>query len=447
MFFVRLFGLVLDLSKERLLWRIRSSHFTKRIWPPVKNTSRGLLQERIDTLLTDLSHQNSNPKYESLLKQLGLLRESLVALEHSASENVMDALQVVVQRSWAVSTFNNSKSLGTQLQDFGATEDLYQSRIVLDIDKISRYLEICRELMRFSRRKTSRDIFSNISLEVCTAPPSSQPLGSRTRCCVHGEVQLVLYYEQHSSQLPPRCIGSSKSACFLCDLFIQEHGRYHISHTHKRLYEKWTIPVAEWMSPAQVTKFETILDNINQELVHFLQTKIPSRPNDNGPESRVHLLLLPDGALVPSPMASIISEAKPQISKATSTAKLKASTSTLILNTITPIGTPSVSVYGLINLPLLLNITTSTKSSTILTKNIAYIFDLEDFHCGQLQISEYTNRTRQRNVLRVNSCDPVLDSILSLREVADEHVLTFCVHDDNHHELQVVIRWFKTDVS
>jgi hypothetical protein len=447
MFFARLFERVLDLSGERLLWRIRSSHFTKRMWPPVKNSSRGPLHERIETLLTDLSGQNLSADHESLLRQLGLFKESLVALEHCGAEDVVNALQVVVQRSWAVSTLNDSKSLETQLEDLGATQDLYQSRIVLDIDKISRYLEICRDLMGFCRRSKSREMFSNISLEACTAPPSSQPERARTKCCVHGEVQLVLYYEEHLLQLPPRCIGSNKSACFLCDLFIREYGRYHISHTHKRLYEKWTIPVAEWMSPAQVIRFERILEKMTQELLRLSKAKLPNRLYDNGPESRVHLLVLPEGAFIRSPMASIVSQPTPPISETASTVKIKASTSTLILNTVTPTGAPSVSVYELINLPLLLNIITSTKSCTILVKNITYIFDLEDVHSGQLQVSEHTHEAGQRNLLRVNARDPVLDSILSLRDGADEHMLTFCVHDDDGYELQVVVRWFDEGVN
>ncbi len=61
---------------------------------------------------------------------------------------------------------------------------------------------------------------------------------------IHAEVQLVLFYEQ-SPQIPhPRVISSSKSACYLCDLFIKIHGKFKIPRAHGRLYDRWILP--EW---------------------------------------------------------------------------------------------------------------------------------------------------------------------------------------------------------
>lgn len=400
------------------------------------------LHEKIDGLLESISLQNLDGKDGSLSTHLSLLKQSLKDAEANLSGDVIGALKVVVQRSCEVCNLNGAKSLESQLRELGATKDLYESRLVVDIDKISKYLNICKELMRFSRREKSRPVFSNIRLEVCTAPPVSRPPGSRMECCVHAEVQLVLHYERYPAVFPPRCIGSSKSACFLCDLFIAKHRKFHISHTHKRLYEKWTVPEASWMSPQQKTKLEKILKAMNTELVRLLALDKPKRLYDNGPESRVHLLILPEGATISSPLTSVLShvQTNPSLSKTISTTKPKASTSTLTLNTITPNGTPAITVYNLNHLPLLLKINAFTKSSTLLVEKLAYIFDLEDIQSGQLQISEYVYGVGER-CLRVNARDPVLDSILALRDGLDEHVLRFCVHDDDRHELQIVVRW------
>lgn len=60
---------------------------------------------------------------------------------------------------------------------------------------------------------------------------------------VHAEIQLLLYYEQHPEiDRHPRIICSSKHACFLCNLFINSHGRFHIPGSHGRIYPRWRIP-------------------------------------------------------------------------------------------------------------------------------------------------------------------------------------------------------------
>lgn len=59
---------------------------------------------------------------------------------------------------------------------------------------------------------------------------------------VHAEIQLLLFYEQQPHVSRPRIIGSSKSACYLCDLFIQLHGEFSNPRTHGKLYDRWILP-------------------------------------------------------------------------------------------------------------------------------------------------------------------------------------------------------------
>jgi hypothetical protein len=79
----------------------------------------------------------------------------------------------------------------------------------------------------------------------CEAPLPVTPFGSQDQCYVHGEVQLALCHERYPADLPPRALGSSKSACFLYDLFIKHDGKLGMSHSHMILYPKWTIPQCE----------------------------------------------------------------------------------------------------------------------------------------------------------------------------------------------------------
>jgi len=52
---------------------------------------------------------------------------------------------------------------------------------------------------------------------------------------IHAEVQIVAHLELHPPALKPRIVASNKDACYLCNLFIQVHGQYHIPKTHGKL--------------------------------------------------------------------------------------------------------------------------------------------------------------------------------------------------------------------
>lgn len=76
------------------------------------------------------------------------------------------------------------------------------------------------------------------------------------KCAVHAEMQLLFHYEFLSPCLPPQVICSTKSACYLCNLFFVLHGRFTVLATHGRLYEKWTLP--KCIRDLQGSKAETM---------------------------------------------------------------------------------------------------------------------------------------------------------------------------------------------
>jgi len=71
-------------------------------------------------------------------------------------------------------------------------------------------------------------------------------VGSREQWNVHAEIQLLLSYETDRTDPRPRVIYSSKSACYLCCLFFDLHGRFKTPISHGRLYDKWLLP--DWSS-------------------------------------------------------------------------------------------------------------------------------------------------------------------------------------------------------
>ena len=103
---------------------------------------------------------------------------------------------------------------------------------------------------------------------------------------VHAEVQLLLFYEQQPHVSRPRIIGSSKSACYLCDLFIQLHGGFSNSRTHGKLYDRWILP-----EHAVNGHLVPVVDEFNAALEVKIQDTLRSktRPLPNPNESVLFL--------------------------------------------------------------------------------------------------------------------------------------------------------------
>lgn len=94
---------------------------------------------------------------------------------------------------------------------------------------------------------------------------------------VHAEIQLLLFYEQTRHMVRPRIIGSSKSACYLCNLFIQHHGQFQVPRTHGRLYDRWILPERPINAPSANGYLRSVVDRLNAALeakiIHILNHK------------------------------------------------------------------------------------------------------------------------------------------------------------------------------
>ncbi|KAF7956411.1 hypothetical protein EAE96_003752 [Botrytis aclada] len=280
---------IIKLSKNRLRRRISSK----------KNRGGKVgasLFDRIESLrckLLIIEANADNPSLQSTLcVNLSKLCQKLGSFTLSSDNGQMDHLTAIVLAAHKVSTSGNNPSLEHQLQMQDIDLDLSYRRTVFQIDKISRYLDIGNDLIDFSRKTGYASLFRNIRLEVCNAPKAQYHRGHILH--VHSEIQLISFYEQYPAGSPPRCIGSSKSACFLCDLFIRKHGLYRISHSHGRLYPKWTVPEGDCVNEEINLRFSEILKDMSQEMLQIEKTFV-RRPGyeGNGAESRVHLLILP----------------------------------------------------------------------------------------------------------------------------------------------------------
>lgn len=90
---------------------------------------------------------------------------------------------------------------------------------------------------------------------------------------IHAEVQIVAYYELHPPTIQPRIIRSSKAACYLCNLFIKEHGKFHTPRTHGTLYTGWRLPNLEKLNPFQIKLNKSLQARIWDGSLEYMKTK------------------------------------------------------------------------------------------------------------------------------------------------------------------------------
>jgi len=82
---------------------------------------------------------------------------------------------------------------------------------------------------------------SKLFYEKTRAKYHSRILNRPTTWKVHAEIQILFFYEQIPHQLPPRAICASKGACYLCNLFLETHGKFIAPRTHGNIYIRWTL--------------------------------------------------------------------------------------------------------------------------------------------------------------------------------------------------------------
>ncbi|PQE15639.1 ott like deaminase protein [Rutstroemia sp. NJR-2017a BBW] len=232
-----MFDKVISFSSQRLNERLRSrKHNGHQV--PLHLRINSLLEQMKTTVGWRDDEAIASLIYE--LEDLACCYEKVV--DTGDPEVQHEIFKAAVRKSFLIPFQRKSRSLEEYLKSVGANQMVYQNREVMQIDKIARYLGLCKDFLRICRQPRHRRLFKRIQIEHCVAPPITQPTGAIKHCHVHGEVQLVLHYEQFPHDPQPRAIGSSKSACFLCDLFIGKHGQYRVSHSHNHLYPQWTVP-------------------------------------------------------------------------------------------------------------------------------------------------------------------------------------------------------------
>lgn len=331
---------IVRLDFWRILSRLRSVHAQRSRKTANKPALTTQLSAAVNSPLFRKSSKASADKQTALRKRVQRIQESVAALEalaeaDSGLRKTQDVLMEILER---ISEVANDETLARMVNAIGDLSSEMKRHLVSAVGKLGRYYSASRDLIRAVRiRRYS--IFNKISVEECQLPPppeayllktpstlqssindliqrdptlkhrrlsfsvknylgksyltKSENFEFRTSSSlvsnkVHAEIQLLFFYELHGAEMPPRMICASKSPCYLCHLFFDLHGQFHVPETHGRLYPGWILPTwLNQLSDERQTSIGRMIDILHTTLVLRIQhlvtkKRIPfSNPNES----------------------------------------------------------------------------------------------------------------------------------------------------------------------
>lgn len=284
-----LFHTIIRLHLRRLLARLRSRKWVKPKY--LSKSHKKPLWQDVENLVhrADFAYTKKEKAAKALVKKL--LDELAAVYEafEKSSEDDATEMEGVVMASFGFFSTDAIKEYLIRLENsVGATPTSQVASAIKSlrqIQKIASYRRISVSLVKFAK-DYPRLFESGISFAYLT-PYQSVPTivayeeWAKT-CHVHAEIQLAVHYDLIFQQEPdlfflPRAIGISKSLCYLCYRFLKAHQKFFPSRTHGRLYDQWTVPDLAEFDDATVSRYRSILKDIDGEVV---------RHRDNEPELR-----------------------------------------------------------------------------------------------------------------------------------------------------------------
>ena len=275
---------IIALNRGRIYSRLRSRHAKRsrrnHDKPPIVLQLAEAVSAVSAAPRADLKNLHSQmEELQRVFRQLEDMTE-----EQARSHQSHKTLISLLRSAHSLASQNDLEKLFSTIPNSGKFGPHVRSSLPIAVGKLGRYYSTCSFLIVAARRLS---IFRSIRVEsVRLSMPVSPPLwtaryepslsgtldrilepqtkrlthrwvgsiaSAEAKFCsqlaaypksykIHAEIQLLFYYEMHPEIRRPRVICSSKSACFLCDLFVKVHAKFYVARTHGVLYDKWILP-------------------------------------------------------------------------------------------------------------------------------------------------------------------------------------------------------------
>lgn len=261
---------------------------------------------------------------------LRLLEDTGIDDLDSPTPDTLQRLRGISQQCFDVTTDCGRTPFKHILVESGLDAQLWlRSKYIGEVDKIGAYWRIANTLVEIygwlhSQRPPSLGPIKLIIEGVdpyaaVMKEPSIQ--GRVMQCYVHAEMQMLCHYlvshsqddvdlpaAQQTTSPPPRVMGASKSACFLCYLCLSSYGGLRPPPTHGRLYDQWTLPDLAEYTPTQVSTLRQTLAQMDRVMGTLRSEYRLKRQRDHPMTSRVDidkLVMFPSQSLAASDSISI----------------------------------------------------------------------------------------------------------------------------------------------
>ncbi|MCJ1262668.1 hypothetical protein MMC22_002538 [Lobaria immixta] len=269
---------VVNLSQERIHGRLQS-----RRWIRPKHLSKAQakpLHQELRKVSRELFERPpfTRMDFSLLMDKLNDLCDSYecMDIEWENKEQGVRMLKEIVRKSHDFCTSNGTCTLEETIRSLGLNPSLIcADKRIQQVNKIGRYWGLCVQMAKTS--KEYGKMFKDVNLRILQPYQSlkssiSFPAGKRVRCFVHAEIQLITFYGLHANAATrrPRILGVSKSACYLCSLFVLIQGHYFITKTHGHLYDHWNVPDLASYEPTQLADYRRVLSEMNQKVKNDL---------------------------------------------------------------------------------------------------------------------------------------------------------------------------------
>ena len=270
-----LFDLVIEVNKNRIHGRLQSLHWKRpksRVGPKARNPLHRDLRKVAERL--EQRHIPGDGDSISLVQQIKHLCDMMHDVDKigAKTDNGEQLMKEVIIKSYGICTSEGTQTLEETVTRHGFDPgEVTSNKHIRQLNKIGRYWGLCTSMTGDSRRYST--LFANARLRPLRPYQGMNSHisfidGQRARCLVHAEMQIIAFYGniRNTSALVPRVIGASKSACYLCNLFIQLHGQFFITKTHGHLYERWNFPDLADFKPVERVNYRRVLSAMDNEL-------------------------------------------------------------------------------------------------------------------------------------------------------------------------------------
>ncbi|SMQ49303.1 unnamed protein product [Zymoseptoria tritici ST99CH_3D7] len=289
----QMFALITEQHSQKLLGRMRSAKWQKPAY--LRKTHKKPLVRDFENLSHRVQHAYPS---KSELKTRKTLVDAILVLskeyERFESTNLkveIHDLKLLVRSTHDWCRTLDIRAFASKLDSipFPTPQVAAAVKTLRQLEKIGAYWRIASNLVDTARKfpRSFRRIEIKHVVPYAETPTEIAHESWAKVLHVHAEVQLVVEYaieqqkdkadnlekgETASSVIWPRTIGTSKYLCYLCYLFLREHGGFgHALSSHGRLFDQWTVPDLEDYDHETREKLAQILSRMNDCVVRHTE--------------------------------------------------------------------------------------------------------------------------------------------------------------------------------